>query len=92
MSYSEARKSSVLQKIIDNLYREDYVDLPGDDPSLAMRWGKKAFAAWEEAAEEMRQAAENKIKSLKRTVVEGSPEWSALFSKYFDEELIRRGY
>ena len=92
MSYSEGRKTHLLQKIIDKLYREDYVDLPGDEESQAMRWGKNAFAQWEKSAEEVRQAAESKIRSLKRQVVEGSPEWNTLYSKYFEEELIRRGY
>ncbi len=92
MIYSEARKTHLLQKIIDNLYKEDYVDLPGDEESLAMRWGKNAFAQWDKAAEEMQQAAENKVRSLKRQVVEGSPEWNTLYSKYLEEELVRRGY
>lgn len=92
MIYSEARRTFVLQKIIDNLYREDYVDLPDDDESLAMRAGKQAFAKWEKDSDEIRVAAENKIRSLKRQVVEGSPEWNTLFGKYFEEELVRRGY
>jgi hypothetical protein len=41
--------------------------------------------------EEAEKRAENKIRSLKRDIVEGSEEWDVLFHKYYQEEIARFG-
>ena len=40
--------------------------------------------------EEMEKRARARITSMKRDVVEGSPEWDILYRKYYEEELDKR--
>ena len=39
----------------------------------------------------MLKKAKKMVASLKRGVVEGSPEWDVMYRKYFEEELNKRG-
>ena len=41
---------------------------------------------------EMDHNVQNKIHSLKRSVIETSSEWGVLYSNYMHEEMIRRGF
>ena len=41
---------------------------------------------------EIDQKVCDKIKSLKRNVLENSSEWQVLYSNYLEEEMIRRGF
>ncbi|MGD8376026.1 MAG: DUF507 family protein [Acidobacteriota bacterium] len=40
--------------------------------------------------EEMENRARARITSMKRDIVEGSPEWEILYRKYYEEELEKR--
>lgn len=40
--------------------------------------------------EEMENRARARISSMKRDIVEGSPEWEILYRKYYEEELEKR--
>jgi len=41
--------------------------------------------------EEAEKRAMEKIRSLKRNIVEGSPEWEVLFRRYYQEEISKFG-
>lgn len=41
---------------------------------------------------EMDHQVQNKIRSLKRRVIENSSEWTVLYSNYMHEEMVRRGF
>ena len=41
---------------------------------------------------EMDQKVTNKIRSLKRNIMENSSEWGVLYSNYMDEEMVRKGF
>lgn len=41
---------------------------------------------------EMDHQVQNKIRSLKRRVIENSSEWGVLYSNYMHEEMVRRGF
>ena len=38
------------------------------------------------------QNVQNKIRTLKRNVMENSSEWGVLYSNYMHEEMVRRGF
>ncbi len=86
---SEDRQSHFVHLIVDALYNDDLVDY--DDEDKAIRFGKKAMAMFMKEVEALDTATRQKINSLKRGVPEGSPEWDVLYSKYFDEEMSKRG-
>lgn len=86
---SEERLSHIARLVVDGIWDDDLVDYTDDD--AALRAAKKGLADFVKVVSEVDSSARAKVASLKRGVVEGSPEWDVLFSKYFEEELQRRG-
>lgn len=89
MRLSEERVSHLARLVVDKIYDDDIVDYVDDE--AALRSAKKGLQAHVTLMEEIDKASQAKIASLKRGVVEGSPEWDVLYSKYVEEELKRRG-
>lgn len=89
MRLSEERVSHLARLVVDKIYDDDVVDYV--DEEAALRSAKKGLQAHVTLMEEIDKAAIQKIASLKRGVVEGSPEWDVMYSKYVEEELKRRG-
>lgn len=89
MSISEDRQSHLVHVVVDGIWNDDLVDY--DDEDKAIRFGKKAMAKFIDECEAIDTHVRAKITSLKRGVVEGSPEYDVLYGKYFDEEMQRRG-
>ena len=89
MILSEDRQSHFAHLIVDAWWKDDLVDYTDDD--VALRYGKKGVVKFVQLFEAMDQAARNKVASLKRNVMEGSPEWDVMYQKYLEEELQRRG-
>jgi uncharacterized protein len=89
MIISEDRQGHLARLIVDGIWDDDMVDYSDDD--AALRWAKKGLAKFVAEGEEIDRLARQKVMSLKRGVVEGSSEWEVLYSKYFDEEMNRRG-
>ncbi len=92
MKISEDRQQYLARLIVDGIYDDDLVDYPDDDEALALRATKKALAEWVKEDEDIDSIVNQKIKSLKRDVPEGSSEWDVMYSKYYEEEMVRRGY
>jgi hypothetical protein len=86
---SEDRQSHFARIIIDGIWNDDLVDYTDDDEAL--RAAKRAIARFVKDAEDIDKKVHEKIASLKRGVIEGSPEWDVMYSKYFDEEMGKRG-
>lgn len=89
MIISEDRQSHLAHLAVDAVYDDDLVDFSDDD--TAYRISKKAVAEFVKEDSEIDQRAREKVASLKRGVVEGSPEWDILYRKYYEEERGRRG-
>ena len=86
---SEERLSHIARLVVDGIYNDDIADFNDDD--AALRAAKKGLSDFVKVIAEVETAARAKVASLKRGVVEGSPEWDVMYSKYFEEELQRRG-
>jgi uncharacterized protein len=89
MIISEDRQSHLAHMITDAVWNDDLVDYTDED--LALRLTKKAIMEFVKEDEEVDQRAREKVASLKRGVVEGSPEWDILYRKYYEEERGKRG-
>lgn len=89
MILSEERQSHLVHVLIDGIWKDDLVDFSDDEK--AMRAGNRAMSKFVAECEDIDKHVQQKISSLKRGVVEGSPEWDVLYSKYFEEEMQRRG-
>jgi len=89
MILSEDRQSHLAHIIIDGIWKADLVEYPNEE--MAMRMGKKAVVGFVQEMEDVDKKARTMVDSLKRNVVEGSPEWDVLYRKYFEQEMSRRG-
>lgn len=89
MIISEDRQSHLAHMITDAVYDDDLVDFTDDD--FAIRLAKQAIAEFVKEDEDIDKKAKEKVASLKRGVVEGSPEWDIMYRKYYEEERNRRG-
>ncbi len=89
MILSEGRQSHLAQIVTDGVWEDDMVDFSDDD--IAYRATKMAVALFVKEVEDMDRGAREKVASLKRGVVEGSPEWDIMYKKYYEEERNRRG-
>lgn len=89
MILSDERKSHFAHLICDVLYDDDLVDYSED--AVALRVAKDAIDDFVKEFEKLDAVVRQKVMSLKRTVIEGSPEWETLYKKYYEEELKRKG-
>lgn len=90
MILSEERQSHLAHVIVDGIWNDDLVDFTDDD--AALRVAKKAIVEWVKEEDNLDQTVRDKVASLKRNVIEGTPEWEIMYSKYYEEEMVKRGY
>ncbi len=86
---SEDRQSHLAHVITDAIWNDDLVDYSDEDQAL--RLAKIAIAEFVKEDSEIDRRAREKVSSLKRGVVEGSPEWDIMYKKYYEEERNKRG-
>lgn len=89
MILSEERQTHWAHILTDAIWNDDLVDYTDED--LALRLAKQAIREFVKEDEEIDKKAREKVASLKRNVVEGSPEWDILYRKYYEEERNKRG-
>lgn len=89
MIISEERQIHLAHIVTDGVYHDDLADFSDDD--LALRITKKAILEFVKEDEAFDQRARSKVASLKRGVLEGTPEWEILYKKYYEEERNKRG-
>ncbi|MBI4411327.1 MAG: DUF507 family protein [Deltaproteobacteria bacterium] len=88
MRLTEDRISHIALKIHDRLYLDELVDYTDEDEAL--RVIKKTMADFLAADDQIDDFVREKVRSLKKGVTEGSPEWEVLHKKYYEEELSKR--
>ncbi len=89
MILSEDRQSHWAHLLTDQVYENDFADFTDDDQAL--RATKKAITEFVKEFEQMDTNARDKVRSLKRTIIEGTSEWDTMYGKYFKEERAKRG-
>lgn len=88
MIFSDERQNHFVRLVVDTIWNDDLVDYSDDD--AAFRFAKKGMTEFLKEFQAVEEKTKQTISSLKRNVVEGSPEWDVLYSKYFEEELKKR--
>jgi hypothetical protein len=86
---SEDRQAHLARLIVDGIWNDDLVDYTDED--AALRFAKKAIVQFVQEEGVVDQTVRAKVASLKRNVVEGTPEWDIMYSKYYQEEMGKRG-
>ena len=89
MIISEGRQTHFAHIVVDGIWEDDLVDFESDD--RAIRAAKKAIQDFLVEEDNLDQVVRQKVQSLKKTVHEGSMEWDTMYSKYYQEEMNRRG-
>lgn len=90
MRLSEDRISHLAHLITDGIWKDDLVDWTDEDKVL--HEAKKSIANYlhiEDTADDM---VRNKIRSLSRSIPEGSKEWEVLYKKYYQEEIAKKRF
>jgi len=86
---SEDKQSHFARLIVDVIWNDDLVEYVDED--AALRMAKKGVVKFVQEYQEIDQKVRTSLQTLKRNVPEGSTEWDVLYSKYFEEELQRKG-
>jgi hypothetical protein len=89
MKLSEARTLYLARESLAKLRDEGLAEIPNF--SLALRHAREIIDGWSEQGDAADLAARRKIESIKRNIVEGSPEWNILYRRYREEELRKKG-
>ncbi len=89
MRLSEERILFLAREALSRMRDEGLAEIPNF--ALALRQARELIAAWDEKGDEIDQAVRRKIMSIKRGIVQGSPEWNILYRRYREEELRKRG-
>lgn len=89
MILSEERQSHWAHLLTDSVWNDDLVDYTDEDQAL--RLAKKAIQEFVKDDSDIDTRARAKVASLKRGVIEGSPEWDIMYKKYYEEERKKNG-
>ena len=89
MKLSEARILYLAREALMRMRDEGLVEVPNFN--LALRQARELIEQWEGQGDALDDTVRRKIASLKRGVVEGSPEWNILYRRYRDEEMRKKG-
>ncbi len=89
MILSEDRQTHWAHLLTDGVWNQDLVDFSDEDQAL--RAAKRAIQEFVKIESEIDSKARAKVASLKRGVLEGTPEWDILYRKYYEEERGKRG-
>lgn len=89
MILSEDRQTHWAHLMTDGVWHQDLVDFTDEDQAL--RAAKRAIQEFVKIEAEIDGKARAKVASLKRGVLEGTPEWDILYRKYYEEERGKRG-
>ena len=90
MMLSEDKISHLSHVLLSGIMGQKVVELIEDEATIR-REIKRTIVAELKIGEEIDQIVRNKILSLSKRVIEGSPEWDVMYKKYFREEEIKRG-
>ena len=86
----EDRFSNIAHTIMDFLYEEDYVHFEVSDNQVKNIIAN-AISAFIKGYDEADSIAYEKIKNYKRKLIPGTEDYDAVFSRLYEEELIKKG-
>lgn len=91
MIISDARQMHLAREVIDALWGDELVDFDEEQEDEIVRQTRLIIGQWVKEQGDVDENIREKINSLKKGVLEGTPEWNILYKKYFQEEMSRRG-
>ncbi len=92
MMISDDRQKHFAHILIDGLWGDEYIDFDEDAEDQVIRQTKRLINEWVQEQGDIDESVRQKLNSLKRDLPEGSSEWKVMYSKYYNEEMSRRGH
>jgi hypothetical protein len=92
MIISEERQTHFAHILIDGLWGDESIEFDEDAEDQVIRQTKRLINQWVQEQGDVDETVRQKISSLKRELPEGSPEWKVMYTKYYNEEMSRRGH
>ena len=89
MILSIDKQNYLLHLIVRSLEENQFLEYK--DPKRVHLRTQNILSQCVKISEEIDQKIVQKIRSLKRNVIEQSSEWNILYSNYLEEEMVRRG-
>ena len=89
MMLSEDKISHLSHLVLQGLEKDPDVERKGSSTEI-LRLIKRTVHAELQLDEEIGEIVRKKLASYSRKIVEGSPEWDALYHKTFSEEMKKR--
>lgn len=89
MRFSEDRLSHIANLIFRTLAKDHLVAYSQEN--IALQAIKEAVNKFFKIEDDLDTLVTQKIRSQKKAIVEGSPEWEILYQKYFSEEWQKLG-
>ena len=89
MILSSDKQNYLLHLIVRSLERKKFLEYK-DLQRVHLR-AQSMMSQCVRMSDEIDQKIVQKIRSLKRNVIEQSSEWNVLYSNYLEEEMVRRG-
>lgn len=86
MKLSDDRINHISHKIADLLADDELVEFSAGRNEIRLSV-KRIFTGILKADDELERKAAEKVRSLKRGVAEGGPEWDILVYRYYEEEI-----
>lgn len=90
MMLSDDKITHMTYVLLKGLMDKNLIILKEDD-SLLRREIKRTIINELKFGEELDGVVRQKLQSLSKKPVEGSPEWDVMYKKYFEEEEIKKG-
>ena len=91
MRLSREKINQLAHAVTDTLAEMDQVDFIEDRNTIRLEVRKILEELLMQEAR-IDQSARLKIESQRRTIIEGSEEWSILYRKYYNEEVKKLGF
>ena len=84
---SSDRQSSLINAMVEEILRRKLVSVSSRD--VLFQKVREGFSRFLAEWEEIHREAEQKIRSIKRGVLQGSAEWDVLYLQFFEEKYKR---
>jgi hypothetical protein len=89
MRLSEARILYLARESLTRLRDEKLADI--SNFQAALRTAREVIEQFAHQGDAIDETVRRKIASLRRNVLEGTPEWNILYRRYREEEMRKRG-
>ena len=91
MMLSDDKISHLSHVLFEGLWKQDLIEMDDENEGAIRREIKRSIVSELKVGEDIDQIVRRKLQTFAKKLIEGSPEWEVLYSKYYREEEIKKG-